>query len=566
MILFYLACFWGSFLCLLWGAVSKSKRSQTQLLSIAIVIITNGGYLALATAKNLEEALLANKLAYIGGCFLPLVFFLVICELCRIRFSTRTLVVMYSVQTILFFFVCSIGFSDIYYKSAQFQIVKGVGCLIKEYGPLHVLYPLTMYSYLVASIIVLIISLKRHSIVSKKNTMNVMFGFFVATVVFAIEKILKFKLEFMPIVNTLVMLIVIPSVGNINKYNVRNNVDIFEKHMQGMGYIAFDKRLNYMGSNRVAMAIFPELEKYSVDEPVPVDGSVFREIIINDLRQYVQGHRFVKGELNFSIGDEHYEYDIEDIKSDGRKCDGYIVNVYDVTERYNHLKMLEGYNRNLESEVMGKTHKIREIQEKTLLGMAQMVESRDLSTGGHIKRTSLVVGIFAKELFRANLGLGEEFLYYVQQGAPMHDLGKIAVDDHILRKQGKFTEAEYEEMKRHSEAGAKIVENILTGIEDETFVNIAINIAHYHHEKVNGKGYPEGLVGEGIPIEARIMALADVFDALVSKRCYKEAFSFDKAFDIIREDSGTHFDPKLAEIFIACRPELEALYGSFEEE
>lgn len=144
----------------------------------------------------------------------------------------------------------------------------------------------------------------------------------------------------------------------------------------------------------------------------------------------------------------------------------------------------------------------------------------------------------------------------------MHDLGKIGVDDSILCKKGKFTDDEYEQMKKHAEIGGKMVKDILTGVEEEEFVRVAENVAHYHHEKVNGKGYPMGLTGEQIPIEARIMALADVFDALVSKRCYKEAFTYDKAFSIIKEDSGSHFDPILAAIFCTCRPELEAYYDN----
>lgn len=116
-------------------------------------------------------------------------------------------------------------------------------------------------------------------------------------------------------------------------------------------------------------------------------------------------------------------------------------------------------------------------------------------------------------------------------------------------------------MKEHSAIGARIVKEVLTGVEDDRFVKVAVNVAHYHHEKVNGTGYPEGLSGDDIPIEARIMALADVFDALVSKRCYKEAFSFDKAFGIIEKDAGSHFDATLAHIFLQCRPQLEALYS-----
>lgn len=173
--------------------------------------------------------------------------------------------------------------------------------------------------------------------------------------------------------------------------------------------------------------------------------------------------------------------------------------------------------------------------------------------------------IFSKKLLKSDLGLEERFLNLVVRSAPMHDLGKIGVDDAILRKQGKFTEKEYAQMKTHTEIGGKMVTDILTGVEEEEFVEIAHNVANYHHEKINGKGYPEGLMGEEIPIEARIMALADVFDALVSKRCYKEAFTYEKAFLIIKEDAGTHFDYELAMLFLECRTELEAYYNNYAE-
>ena len=148
----------------------------------------------------------------------------------------------------------------------------------------------------------------------------------------------------------------------------------------------------------------------------------------------------------------------------------------------------------------------------------------------------------------------------------MHDLGKIAVDDRILRKPGRFTPEEYEEMKKHSEKGAEIVAQILEGVEDDDFVQIAKNTAHYHHEKWNGEGYPCGLSGLDIPPEARIMALADVFDALVSKRCYKEKMDYDNAFRIIEESLGSHFDPELGKMFLHCRVKLEAYYNNIELE
>ena len=209
-----------------------------------------------------------------------------------------------------------------------------------------------------------------------------------------------------------------------------------------------------------------------------------------------------------------------------------------------------------------KTKKLVTVQNSVVTGMATMVESRDNSTGGHIKRTSGGVRVFVNALKKSPeySYLTDEFYNNLIKAAPMHDLGKIAVLDVILRKAGKFTDEEYSIMKEHSAEGARIVENVLSEVDDEMFKKIAVNVAHYHHEKWDGTGYPEKIAGEAIPLEARIMALADVFDALVSKRCYKESFSFDQAFKIIEDSLGTHFDPKLGKVFLSCREELEKLY------
>ncbi|MGN0248088.1 MAG: HD domain-containing phosphohydrolase [Lachnospiraceae bacterium] len=238
----------------------------------------------------------------------------------------------------------------------------------------------------------------------------------------------------------------------------------------------------------------------------------------------------------------------------------FVLNV--MLSRIGHALELEALRRDLAGQLEARTMHIKQIQEMMVLGMAAMVESRDLSTGGHIKRTSMVVRIFAERLSKEQDGLSNSFLDMVVRAASMHDLGKIAVNDRILRKQGRFTPEEYAEMKKHSAEGAKIVKQILEDIEESDFVKVAENVAHYHHEKWDGSGYPDGLLGEEIPIEARIMALADVFDALVSMRCYKEAYTYDKAFSIIEESIGTHFDPKLGKMFLKCRPELEALYDT----
>jgi HD-GYP domain-containing protein (c-di-GMP phosphodiesterase class II) len=144
----------------------------------------------------------------------------------------------------------------------------------------------------------------------------------------------------------------------------------------------------------------------------------------------------------------------------------------------------------------------------------------------------------------------------------MHDLGKIAVDDAILRKPGRFTPEEFEQMKTHAAKGAEMIQQVLEGTDDEDFKRIAENVAHYHHERMDGTGYPEGLKDSDIPLEARIMAIVDVYDALVSKRCYKESMSFEQAFTIIDEGMGKQFDPELRESFYDARPGLERYYSA----
>ena len=205
------------------------------------------------------------------------------------------------------------------------------------------------------------------------------------------------------------------------------------------------------------------------------------------------------------------------------------------------------------------------MHENTIMGIATMIESRDNSTGGHIKRTSMGVKFLVSEMKKENeFNLSESFYKNVIKAAPMHDLGKIAVDDAILRKPGKFTPEEYEEMKKHSAEGAKIIAEILDESVEKEFRQIAINVAHYHHERIDGTGYPLGLKGDEIPIEARIMAIADVYDALVSKRVYKDKFSFEKAYEIIMEGMGSQFDKRLEKYFIASRKKLEEYYSSID--
>ena len=222
----------------------------------------------------------------------------------------------------------------------------------------------------------------------------------------------------------------------------------------------------------------------------------------------------------------------------------------------------------MEKEVNIKTEKLVHIKDSMILGMADMVENRDNNTGDHIKRTSEVVKIFSEKLMECSeeFGVNDTFLALVAKAAPMHDLGKISIDDAILRKPGKYEPEEFNEMKRHTSEGARIVESLLENVEDKEFVQIATNIAHYHHEKWNGKGYPEGLKETEIPLCARIMAVADVFDAVSMNRCYREALPLEECFAIIKDGSGEDFEPLLAEIFLNIRDKVEEVYHELRTE
>lgn len=218
-------------------------------------------------------------------------------------------------------------------------------------------------------------------------------------------------------------------------------------------------------------------------------------------------------------------------------------------------------NMEMQSEIINK------LQNGLILVLADMVESRDKCTGDHVRKTAAYTDIIMRELRKENVytdQLTDEFMRDVVNSAPLHDIGKIQVSDTILNKPGKLTDEEFEIMKTHTTAGAEVIANAIKMVsaENSGYLNEAMDLAHYHHEKWNGTGYPCGLKGEEIPLSARIMAVADVFDALISKRSYKEGFPFEKAMAIIDEGSGSHFDPQVAGAFLRASDEVYRVMNS----
>ena len=185
--------------------------------------------------------------------------------------------------------------------------------------------------------------------------------------------------------------------------------------------------------------------------------------------------------------------------------------------------------------------------------IADLVETRDETTGGHIERTQIYLELLVKELLRTGVYKDEVSAWDINvllPSAQLHDVGKIRISDLILNKPGKLTDEEFDSIKHHCEIGERVISRIAERTDNDVFLHHAKRFAAYHHEKWNGTGYPRGLRGEEIPLEGRIMAIADVYDALVSRRPYKEPFSHEQAVEIIRRESGIHFDPKIVEAFL----------------
>lgn len=210
--------------------------------------------------------------------------------------------------------------------------------------------------------------------------------------------------------------------------------------------------------------------------------------------------------------------------------------------------------------------RVSRMQSGMITFMAEVVENRDDNTGGHIRRTAQYVELIAKELKRKEIYrdiLTDKYVADMVVAAPLHDIGKIHIPDAVLNKPGKLTEEEFNIMKAHTTAGEELLEHAKEELGESSYLNTALEMAAYHHEWWNGKGYPYGISGDEIPICARIMAVADVFDALTSKRCYKNAMPLEKAYQIIREESGTHFDPQVVDAFFAAMERFDG--GTYEK-
>jgi len=233
----------------------------------------------------------------------------------------------------------------------------------------------------------------------------------------------------------------------------------------------------------------------------------------------------------------------------------FIIKPFSSLVLLNRIKMhidVDSVIRERTQHLEQQTKQMESLYENIISILADVVESRDQSTGGHIERTTIQTKILIDALKECNVYADEISNWnsdLVASSARLHDIGKIAIPDSILNKPDKLNDEEFEIMKNHVKAGEQIIDKIISKTKEETFWNNAKIFASYHHERWDGKGYPRGLKGLDIPLQGRILAVVDVYDALISERVYKKAFNHEKATEIIKAESGKQFDPKIVEVF-----------------
>ena len=569
MVYFYLSLFIISFILSAVYVFAWNKHYDINITAIFIVVpIACLGYLGMALSKGLDSSLISQKIVYLGGCFLPFFITMGVLNLCEINISRFFRFFLFSIVSVIYSFVLMIGYNTLYYKSVVYVEGSSFGNLVKTYGPLHYLFYVNLFIYLVFGLIVIVYCLIKKNQISNKILILLSLPEILCFIGFFINFIIGRKIDITPVTYVLAQIVYIFLIRRMSLYNVIENVIETMAQTGETGFISIDKRLNYLGSNQTARKIFPALENLRVDKSITKEESFKGNIVHwigifeknNELKRNLYLLKDVKDEEN----DKMYAVEINYLYDGVKKC-GYQLFITDDTQNQKYIRLLDEYNTELETQVEEKTRHIVEMHDNLIMSMAMMVESRDNSTGGHIRRTSENVKILIDEIKKVgDLNLSDEFCKDIIKAAPMHDIGKIAVDDEVLRKPGRFTEEEFAKMKEHSAQGARIVHDILKETDDESFKKVAENVAHYHHERWDGSGYPEGLKGEEIPLEARIMAIADVYDALVSKRVYKDSMSFEEANKIIMDGMGTQFDAGLKIYYENSRPRLEKYYSSQE--
>ena len=513
---------------ILYNEISLNKALM--LMFSICALINTVGYLLQMQARSMEAAMYAVKFTYFGKPFLILSMFFFVLNYCRVKCPKWIISVLYIFHAMIPMLVLHYENNTLFYTKVEYTTEGLFPHLILSHG---IVYNLFMVMVAVFSVVMVYNCIKRLKVVRDHN-----------------EKMIIYYL--MLIIGCAVLSIILYASGVTDGYDVTALGYVIcatiiawiciRYNLFGTLKAAQDSVLDNMSDGVMVLNNSQEV-LYSNNQA----EKVYPQIMIANEQENVVDEIHKKMEKHEKIFRDSDIYTIKENQLvSGKTTLGSVLVIENVTDDYN-------YKQRLEFDVKEKTKEIEHIQHAIITGIANMVEARDDVTGTHIKNTSQHVKELCYELYRKHQYLGilnRNYIETLVNAAPLHDIGKIAIPDAILQKPGPLTEEEFAIIKTHSQVGAKLLDEIIEQAGNDETLMIARDMAHYHHERWDGKGYPSGLAGEEIPLCARIMAVADVYDALISMRSYKEPFSLEKAEQIIREGAGTQFDPIVVEAFL----------------
>ncbi len=531
-------------------------RYWTLFILIPVILM---GYWFKTRVTTTEGAMLAFCVLYIDSTVFLVVILFMILHFMKIRVHNWLRMLAYGTAFAHLLMIWLCFKSQLYYESITLTFTEFGTVTKMTSGPLKILHWVFLTIVAAAIITLLVAAITRKGTYSRRSLWMATFLLAAGLVIYAVETLVDANFSMLPVLYVAADMMLAHNYDHAHMHDITGLISQEKEESNLKGYAALDLAGHFLSCNQTMYGFLPELENQIVDAKLDENSraaAIFNELIDNLGK---------KGRKNFKIfenGDRKCQCEVSEfsLRRDG-KAQGYLFDVRDVTDEQRNLELLNNTNERIKRDVAEKTESIRNIQRQVVLGLADMIENRDNNTGGHVKRTSDIIS-FVVRAVRAQgcYEIGDTLAEDIIRAAPMHDLGKITIENGILRKKGRLTEEEYEIMKTHAVKSGEFVDIILRDVEEEHFVRVAHNVARYHHERWDGKGYPEGLVGEMIPLEARIMAIADVYDALVSSRIYKPGLGYEQTAQIMLEGMGTQFDPNMYDVFMACRGDLERYY------
>ena len=541
--------------------VIRQKGSYMQnlmLLMLISVLVNLVGYLFELNSTDLNTALLSVKFAYLGKPYISLSLFFFAIAFCKVRLSNVIKYILITLHLLITALVLTCDMHTWYYTSITYMYSGGYSHLVLGHGVFYYVFIALMLIYF---IVIAVIGIKKIHTTKDWLVKRQMF-ICIAMVAICLIAFMLFLSgitggydttvpAYFICVQMLVLLMVHYRLFNTLSFA---KDDATDRLPEGLIVFDNDNEISYMNHNAALVKSYVE-DRYQ--RPF---FDILTEFTRDNTHLIVEhGSLFIGERSDYHTANDAdnsvYHIAGRPIIRKGRPY-GNVFLISDETDSFY-------YTHRMESEVSTKTHEIIEMQRSIIGSFAAMIEARDGITGLHIKNTSNFVKILTHAMQQSPKYkeiMTNDYAQMITAAARLHDIGKISVPDYVLQKPGKLSDEEFEIMKKHPAEGARIIKETLGKLENDDYVQIAYDMAYYHHEKFAGGGYPCNLCGKDIPLPARIMAICDVYDALRSKRHYKDGFSVERAVSIIKESRGTHFDPDITDIFLQNIDNMEAVF------